>query len=145
MTEPARIVRDARRECLPDLLAFVREACATLPEETAFAVRLAAEEVCTNVISHAYPGMEPGPVSLSIARDEGLVTVTVEDRGVPFDPAAATLPDLDAPVEARELGGLGWHLVRQVMDQVIHESVLGGGNRVTLVKRDPPSTANQEM
>ncbi len=55
MTEAARITRDARRENLAELLAFVQEACASLPEETAFAVRLGAEEVCTNVISHAYP------------------------------------------------------------------------------------------
>ena len=145
MTDTARITRDARREHLADLLVFVQEACASLPEETAFAVRLAAEEVCTNVISHAYPGGTPGPVSLCIARDEGLVTVTVEDRGVPFDPATATPPDLDTPVEERELGGLGWHLVRQVMDQVRHESVPGGGNRVTLVKYVPQPTANQEL
>jgi serine/threonine-protein kinase RsbW len=137
VSEPACITRDARREHLADLLAFVQETCASLPEDTAFAVRLAAEEVCTNVISHAYPGIAPGPVSLCIAHDHQRVTVTAEDRGVPFDPATAPLPALDAAGEERELGGLGWHLVRQVMDQVRHEPMPGGGNRVTLVKYLP--------
>lgn len=133
------IERPARPSSLGDLLEYVEAACAGLPEEAAFAVRLAAEEACQNVISHAYPGAEPGPVALSIAREGDAVTVTIEDRGVPFDPAAAPAPDLAAPAEERALGGLGWHLVRQVMDEVRHEALPGGGNRNVLVKKIPAS------
>ena len=131
-----QIVRDARREHLPALLAFVQAACAraALTPEDAAAVRLAAEEACTNVIAHAYAGAEPGPVTLRFERDARHVVVTVEDRAAPFDPALVAAPDLAGGWEDRELGGLGWHLIRQVMDEVRHEHDPAGGNRLTLVK-----------
>ena len=136
MTGARRIERDARPEQLPALLAFIEGACAgaELPEDVAFAVRLAAEEACTNVIRHGYRGMTPGPVAVGIAHDASRVVVTIEDRGAPFDPADAPPPPIDAPAEDRPLGGLGWHLIRQVMDEVHHAHDARTGNRLTLVK-----------
>jgi Anti-sigma regulatory factor (Ser/Thr protein kinase) len=43
--------------------------------------------------------------------------------------------DITAPIEQRAIGGLGWHLVQQVMDEVRHSQGGTNGNRVTLVKR----------
>ena len=124
---------------MPALLAFVERACAGagLPDDVAFAVRLAAEEACTNVIRHGYVGGTPGPVAVAIERDATRVVVTIEDRGTPFDPADAPPPPLDAPADERPLGGLGWHLIRQVMDEVHHAHDARAGNRLTLVKYIP--------
>ena len=137
-----RIERDARPEQLPALLEFIERACAgaDLPDDVAFAVRLAAEEACTNVIRHGYRGVAPGPVAVGIARDASRVVVTIEDRGPPFDPADAPAPALDAPAEERPLGGLGWHLIRQVMDEVHHAHDARTGNTLILVKRIPTPT-----
>jgi serine/threonine-protein kinase RsbW len=79
----------------------------------------------------------PGPVAVGVARDASRVVVTIEDRGPPFDPADAPSPALDAPAEDRPLGGLGWHLIRQVMDEVHHAHDVRTGNRLTLVKHIP--------
>ena len=49
---------------------------------------------------------------------DGLVTATVVDDGEAFDPREAPPPDLDAPLEERQAGGLGMHLVRATMDEV---------------------------
>ena len=137
-----RIERDARPEQLPALLEFIERACAgaDLPDDVAFAVRLAAEEACTNVIRHGYRGVATGPVAVGIARDASRVVVTIEDRGPPFDPADAPAPALDAPAEERPLGGLGWHLIRQVMDEVHHAHDARTGNTLILVKRIPTPT-----
>jgi anti-sigma regulatory factor (Ser/Thr protein kinase) len=43
-------------------------------------------------------------------------------------------PDLAAGWEERDAGGLGWHLVRRLMDEVRHEAPPDGGNRLTLIK-----------
>ena len=96
-----------------------------LDPATAHDVRLAAEEVCSNVIAHGYPG-SAGPVTLRLERRPHAVVVTVEDTGVPFDPASAPEPRLDAEWDQRPEGGLGWHLVRQVMDEIRHEPLAGG-------------------
>ncbi|MDB4883111.1 MAG: ATP-binding protein [Gemmatimonadetes bacterium] len=137
----AEIVCEASREHLAQLLAFVDRACARagLDQEVLFDVRLAVEEVVTNVIEHGYRGMATGPVTVRFRRDPRQVVVTVEDLARPFDPALVARPDRTAPLEQRPIGGLGWHLVRQVMDDVRHEQLTthgtSHGNRVTLVKR----------
>jgi len=137
--DAAEIMRDARREHLGELLAFIDGACAHagLDRDTTFDVRLATEEVVTNVIDHGYAGMTPGPVTVRFRREPSQVVVTVDDLARPFDPALAPHVDPSAPIEQRRIGGLGWHLVHQVMDEVRHEPRSPLGNRLTLVKRVP--------
>jgi anti-sigma regulatory factor (Ser/Thr protein kinase) len=43
-------------------------------------------------------------------------------------------PDLTGPAEERKPGGLGIHLIRQVMDQLIYRRPEDGGNELTLIK-----------
>lgn len=122
---------------LGTVLSFIEASCreAGLDDDACFAVRLAGEEVCCNVIDHAYQGVEPGPISLQLRREPARLVLVVEDRAPVFDPAAAPAPDLSADWESRRVGGLGWHLVHQMMDEVRHQALPGGGNRLELVKR----------
>ncbi|MFL5620667.1 MAG: ATP-binding protein [Gemmatimonadaceae bacterium] len=131
------IVRDARREHLGDLLAFVDQACARagVSREVLFDVRLAVEEVVTNVIDHGYAGLPTGPVTVRFHSDPRQIVVTIEDLARPFDPSRVAGPDVGAPIEQRAIGGLGWHLVHHLMDEVRHTHGGTHGNRVTLVKR----------
>jgi serine/threonine-protein kinase RsbW len=131
------VVRAARREHLGDVLAFVDHACARagVPHEVLFDVRLAVEEVVTNVIDHGYAGMPTGPVTVRFHHDPRQIIITIEDLARPFDSSRVARPDITAPIEERAIGGLGWHLVHQVMDEVRHAQGGTNGNRVTLVKR----------
>lgn len=129
---------------LATLLAFLDGSSgqAGLDEDTTFAVRLAGEEACSNIIDHAYRGVEPGPISLEMRCDGAQVVLVIEDRAPFFSPADAPLPDLSADWENRRLGGLGWHLIHQVMDEVRHERLPAGGNRLQLVKRFATALTN---
>jgi serine/threonine-protein kinase RsbW len=131
------IVRDARREHLGDVLAFVDHACARagVAHEVLFDVRLAVEEVVTNVIDHGYAGAPTGPVTVRFHHDPRQIIITVEDLARPFDPSRLVPPDVAAPLEQRAIGGLGWHHGHQVMDEVRHAQGSTHGNRVTLGKR----------
>ena len=131
------IVREARRERLGELLAFIDRACAraALDATTAFDVRLATEEAVMNVIEHGYAGTTPGPITLRVRRDPTEIVITVEDEAPYFDPSTIRPPDPDAPLDRRSVGGLGWHFVTQLMDQTHHERRHPQGNRLTLVKR----------
>ena len=133
------ITCEGRLENLVPLLAFIDRATAGagLGAEEAFAVRLAVEEVCTNIIAHGYAGGSSEPVALRVSHQPGSLAVDIEDRAPPFDPAQAPAPDLRADWADRPIGGVGWHLVRQLVDEVRHAPVPGGGNRVTLVKHLP--------
>jgi serine/threonine-protein kinase RsbW len=134
----AGITCEGRLESLAPLLAYVGRVSddAGLRSEDAFAVRLAVEEVCTNVITHGYGDRAQGPLSVRARRDPQAFVVTIEDRAPTFDPADAPAADLASDWQTRPLGGVGWHLVRELMDDVRYEPV-PGGNRVTLIRNLP--------
>ncbi|GAB1342403.1 ATP-binding protein [Gemmatimonas sp.] len=99
---------------------------------------LAVDEVCANLVQHAEVGAFPGPTRVTVQRRGHDAIIVIEDRGRPFDPADAPAPDLTSAWEERRVGGLGWFLVRQMVDELsYHASTLADGplNRLTLVKR----------
>ncbi len=134
--QTAEITRPATREHLPALLACLdtTASAAGVGDQTTFALHLATEEACANVISHGYPD-GPGPLTLRVEVTPQAVTVVLTDHAAVFDPDRAPAPPLDGAVEDRPIGGLGWQLIREVTDEIHHESPPGGGNRLTLIKR----------
>jgi serine/threonine-protein kinase RsbW len=137
MNEAIEITREARLENLPVFLHFISSACgqagASVSDE--FAVKLAVEEACVNIMTHGYAGREPGPISVTFRSDPERFVVTIADFAAPFQPESVPEPDLKSGWNEREIGGLGWWLIRKVVDNVEYESKPGRGNRLTLVKR----------
>lgn len=97
-------------------------------------LRLLAEEACTNVVMHAFPGREAGELTLELAYVDGTAQITLVDDGVPFNPADAPRPDLGADWQARREGGVGWHLIRTLSDELEYER-RDDRNHLTLRKR----------
>jgi serine/threonine-protein kinase RsbW len=127
----------ARLEDLSRLHDFVEAACREVgaDEDIAYALRLAMEEVCTNIITHGYTDQPPGPITLTIQTENAQIAMTIADRARPFSPDDAPPPDLSTGWDNRQVGGLGWFLIRKMTDEVHHEPNPGGGNRVTLIKK----------
>ncbi|HWC66359.1 MAG TPA: ATP-binding protein [Thermoanaerobaculia bacterium] len=138
--EPAAIRRPGTLDHLPALVDFVRDACerSGADASSCFAMRLAVEEVCVNLMRHAYGAGEPGPIEVIVDGSPGRLLVTITDFAPPFSPEEAPAPDLDGSWEERRIGGLGWHLVKSVVDEVRYEARPREGNRLTLVKRTEP-------
>jgi anti-sigma regulatory factor (Ser/Thr protein kinase) len=97
------------------------------------ALNLALEEIVTNVISY---GFEDGSheIDLELLLDDGMVQATVADDGKPYDPLQREDPDVDAPLEERDIGGLGVLLVKKLMDDVTYART-DGRNVLTIRKR----------
>ncbi len=108
-----------------------------LPEAVIFHLNLALEEVVSNIIRHGYGERGDGEVSLAIHLAPEAIGVTVEDDGVPFNPLQVPEPDLKAPLEEREVGGLGVYLVRQLMDELDYRAEKGR-NVLRMTKRIAP-------
>lgn len=109
-----------------------------LPDVT-FRLTLALDEIVSNVIRHAFDDGAQHPIEVRLDVTNGMVTATVEDDGVPFDPREAPAPALDAPLEERQAGGLGMHLVRSTMDEIEYRR--DGGRNVLTVRT---ATAGRE-
>ena len=78
---------------------------------------MALEELFVNICDYAYPD-GPGPVWMN-GRQEGVsFVVELIDEGPAFDPDSLAEPDLEAELEARSIGGLGWFLVRKIADRL---------------------------
>lgn len=98
-------------------------------------VQLAVDEVATNVMLHGYHG-QGGSLDVELERVGSDLVVRLRDEAPPFDPTTVPVPDLTLPLTKRPIGGLGIYLVRRAVDEVIHRVTAGGGNELTLVKRD---------
>jgi len=105
-----------------------------VPAKMRFEIRLALDEVLTNVIEYAFVDAGEHAIEVRLAVADNLVTVEIEDDGRPFNPLEVPRPDLARPVEERPIGGLGVHLVRQVMNGLAYRRERGK-NILTLTKR----------
>jgi sigma-B regulation protein RsbU (phosphoserine phosphatase) len=85
-------------------------------------INLALEEALANVIMYAYPEGTQGEVTLSMKVEGNAIRMEISDRGVPFNPLQQQQEaDLDVPLEERKIGGLGIHLIKEIMDSVAYE------------------------
>ncbi len=105
-----------------------------LPAAVRRSINIALDELLANAHSHGRTGLDPSSVTVEVELDEERVTVTLSDDGTPFDPFGRAAPDTSLSVEERSIGGLGIHLVRQLMDQVSYQR-REDHNVVILVKR----------
>lgn len=101
---------------LDALEAYAEEA--ELPPAVAMRLNLIAEELAANVTMHA---MGASFFAFDVVPAEGGLRLTLEDDGPAFDPLGAAAPDLDAPVEEREVGGLGIHFLRELTQGAHYE------------------------
>ena len=109
-----------------------------VPAELNMPINLALEEAVSNVMLYAYPDRTDGEVFveyLEIPDGEGKQLIfTISDSGIPFDPTAKADADITLSAEERAIGGLGIHLVRQLMDQITYERI-DEKNILTLIKK----------
>lgn len=100
-----------------------------------YAVQLATDEACSNVIEHAYQGVEGGDIEISCSVAGDSLTIVIHDHGMEFDITKVKKPNVGKKLEDREIGGLGVYLIQKLMDEVHFESSAKTGNYLTLVKR----------
>ena len=122
-------------ETIPQLNQFMDEVCEEVGFDmsTTMSLNLAMEEAVVNVMTYAYPEGTKGEVRIDAVANDRRAKFIISDKGVPFDPTAKAEADTTLSVEERPIGGLGIHLVRQIMDSVNYERV-DGKNVLTLRK-----------
>ena len=122
----------------PQILCVVRSAVerfaalAGFCEEDCRSITLALDETMTNIIRHAYDNRYDQRIELRCGGDEESIEFVLLDRGRSVPPEEIR----GRPLEEVRPGGLGTHIIAQIMDQVSYEP-LPDGNQWKLVKRLP--------
>ena len=124
------------------LVQFVIRAAeeAGLDERATFRIRLAVDELATNIIMHGYlEAGRTGDIVVSSEVNEGQLTIYLEDNGLSHDPRNTPPPQLDAPLEERPLGGLGVYLALWAVDEFHYEQGCNGNRSVLVLERPYPA------
>ncbi len=101
-------------------------------------IALAVDEALCNVIRHGYDRQLDQPIWINIwPTEQGGLKIVIEDEAKQVEPEK---------IKGRELedirpGGLGVHIIKEVMNEVRFEKREGRGMRLTLVKNPEPKAA----
>lgn len=131
---PARL--DSIRPLSSLLEQMGREA--ELGEQAVFHCRLALDEACANIIEHSYEDNPNGEIEATIQVTRDSCAIFLTDFGKPYDPARVNDPASGVSIDEMKPGGLGLHLMRNVMD-VVHYEPGPRGNRLTMIKHRQPT------
>ena len=127
----------ATMENLDRMIEFVLNGvnhCEVATENLLKKLRLVCEEILTNIIDYGYPE-QTGEVKIvyQVVIAEEKIVIKIIDHGVPFNPVEYKKPNLSASVEERDIGGLGIHIAKRIVDKMKYQRSQGK-NILTIVK-----------
>jgi serine/threonine-protein kinase RsbW len=91
-----------------------------LSQKCKFEINLALDELFTNIISYGFDDNEEHVIEITIELEPDQVVLRVEDDGIPFNPVEASAPEVGCSVETCKVGGLGIHLIKNLMDEICY-------------------------
>lgn len=116
--------------CLQDFLSKIEGISDS--QQTIYNIQLCAQEVCTNIVLHAYKDMAKGQIHCVIRFEAQTkrLSLLFHDTGRTFDLLTILTPNLDQG----QVGGYGLFIVKQLMDEMTYR-VSDTGNEWILIKR----------
>jgi len=104
-----------------------------IPTPARRSTNLVFDELINNIITYAFEDDAEHSIETAVEMNECRLVITISDDGSPFNPLQAEPPDTALSITERKIGGLGIHLVRNIMDEVSYNRHTDR-NVVTLVK-----------
>ena len=130
LSELSRLTEEAAQFCRQQ----------SLGGDVEFELNLVLEELFVNSVQHGGCAGVEGAAEVELSRVPDGVELRYADRGAEFDPTLAPAPDVTAPLEERSIGGLGLHLMRQIMRNIEYHRV-DGWNRMRMRRPIPAEGA----
>ncbi|MBR7159357.1 MAG: ATP-binding protein [Alphaproteobacteria bacterium] len=133
----ASLTIDADEQEISKAVAFAEEYIASLhlSHDLFCSFAAAIDEVLANTIAYAFKDKNKHQIKISLKAENKTVTVVVEDDGDEFNPLLFPVPCIDEPLCERAIGGLGIHILKNIMDSVAYERK-DNKNILTLTKVD---------
>ncbi len=129
-------------EYLDTLAGFVLQAAdeANLDYRSSYRLRLAVDEIATNIILYGLVGAEVNTLTLTAKTDEDYLTICLEDKGTGYNPYEALTPPKKCRLSnSNKVGGWGIYLAIRGVDEFLYERERGK-NRSTFRMQRPFKT-----
>jgi anti-sigma regulatory factor (Ser/Thr protein kinase) len=97
------------------------------------------EEILTNIIKYGFDEQGVHPIHITFRLVLENVEMEFEDRGREFNPLEVDEPNLETAIEDRQLGGLGIHLVKKMVDVAQYRRE--GDRNILLLRKSKTSPA----
>ena len=104
-----------------------------VPPAIAATFHIIFDDLLNNVISYGYNDEQRHFIDISLELTANSLIVSIADDGVPFNPLAETAPDTTLSIEDRPIGGMGIHLVINMVDDISYQRT-ADKNVLTLTK-----------
>lgn len=86
-----------------------------------FDITISLDELLTNIISYAYDDKNEHQIDVNITTENDWMIIDIIDDGKPFNPLESNSPNFDIDLDDMEIGGLGIHIVKNKIDELIYE------------------------
>ncbi len=99
-------------------------------------IALAVDEACTNLIRYAFLNKSGYKYCVKIETQPNQFIINITDNAKPFNPIDVKSPDMDKYMKEYRKGGLGIHLIKLIMDEILYTPSGSNGekNLLTLKK-----------
>lgn len=104
-----------------------------LPQKCLLEINLGLDELFTNIVSYGFEEESEHQIKFSLTKCEDTLVVDVEDDGIPFNPLEATGHQQSQDLDSINIGGLGIHLIKKMVDNIDYRRI-EGKNKVILKK-----------
>ena len=104
-----------------------------LSEEFVSRINICLDELFTNVVLYGFSDDLEQVVKFEMKIEGNVLKMTIEDKGIPFNPLEKECSELHKDLGKVKVGGLGIQIVKKLMDDISYERKLGK-NKLTLKK-----------
>ena len=104
-----------------------------LPELSISELNICLDELFTNIVLYGFDDELKHKIKFTMTVEDHILTATIEDDGVPFNPLKKEAVELPTNVEDAEIGGLGIHITKNLVDKISYQRKRGI-NSVTVRK-----------
>ena len=104
-----------------------------LPQGCLSELNLGLDELFTNIVSYSFEDETEHQIRFTLAKSKETLVVEVEDDGMPFNPLEVAVPEVSRDLDSIDIGGLGIHLMKKMMDDIDYQRI-EGKNKLILKK-----------